>query len=138
MQEKIQEGLVATRMFSQKPKTLSAAYANYHEKMTTYVRMLEGEAHAIDPNVTAKTFLPVQPTEEEFVFRYLDTASSRAGITSINDKLKQDRIAIVGLGGTGSYILDLTAKTPVGEIHLFDGDKFHNPNAFRSPGASIV
>lgn len=135
IQEKIQEGLVATRMFSQKPKTPSAAYANYHEKMTTYVGMLEGEAHAIDPNVTAKTFLPIQQTEEESVFLYLDTASSRAGITSINDKLKQDRIAIVGLGGTGSYILDHTAKTPVGEIHLFDGDKFHNHNAFRSPGA---
>ncbi len=65
----------------------------------------------------------------------MDTASSRAGITSINDKIKQDRIAIVGLGGTGSYILDLIAKTPVGEIHIFDGDKFHNHNAFRSPGA---
>jgi len=134
-QEKIREGLVATRMFSQKPKTPSAAYTNYHEKMTTYVRMMEGEARAIDPNVTAKTFLPIQPTEEESVFRYLDTASSRAGITSINDKLKQDRIAIIGLGGTGSYILDLIAKTPVGEIHLFDGDKFRNHNAFRSPGS---
>ncbi|WP_052661938.1 ThiF family adenylyltransferase [Nitrosopumilus adriaticus] len=135
VQEKIRDGLVATRMFSQKPKTSSAAYANYHEKMTTYVRMLEGEARVIDPNVTAKTFLPIQPTKEESVFHYLDTASTRAGITLINDKLKQDRIAIVGLGGTGSYILDFMAKTPVGEIHLFDGDKFYNHNAFRSPGA---
>lgn len=135
VQEKIQEGLVATRMFSQKPKTALAAYTNYHEKMTTYVRMLEGEAHVLDSNVTAKTFLPVKLTEEESVFCYLDTASSRAGITSINEKLKKDQVAIVGLGGTGSYILDLIAKTPVGKIHLFDGDKFQNHNAFRSPGA---
>jgi tRNA A37 threonylcarbamoyladenosine dehydratase len=41
----------------------------------------------------------------------------------------------VGLGGTGSYILDLVAKTPVAEIHLYDGDKFLQHNAFRSPGA---
>ena len=27
------------------------------------------------------------------------------------------------------------AKTPVGEIHLFDGDSFLQHNAFRSPGA---
>jgi hypothetical protein len=42
---------------------------------------------------------------------------------------------IVGLGGTGSYILDLVAKTPVGTIHLYDGDMFLQHNAFRSPGA---
>jgi hypothetical protein len=44
----------------------------------------------------------------------------------------------VGLGGTGSYVLDLVAKTRVREIHLFDGDKFSQHNAFRSPGAPSV
>jgi hypothetical protein len=39
------------------------------------------------------------------------------------------------LGGTGSYVLDLVAKTPVREIHLFEGDAFLQHNAFRSPGA---
>jgi tRNA A37 threonylcarbamoyladenosine dehydratase len=32
--------------------------------------------------------------------------------------------------------LDLVAKTHVAEIHLFDGDKFRQHNAFRSPGAA--
>lgn len=41
----------------------------------------------------------------------------------------------MGLGGTGSYLLDLLAKTPAGEIHLFDGDHLLNHNAFRAPGA---
>ena len=45
------------------------------------------------------------------------------------------KLGIVGVGGTGSYVLDLTAKTPVKEIHLFDGDRFLQHNAFRSPGA---
>ncbi len=130
--EKIRDGLVTIQMFSQKP---SGGYQNYHQKMTHYVKILENEARAIDSKVKATTFHPVKLTEDESVFCYLDTASSRAGITSINEKLKKDKIAIVGLGGTGSYILDLVAKTPVGEIHLFDGDKFHNHNAFRSPGA---
>ena len=31
--------------------------------------------------------------------------------------------------------MDLVAKTPVLEIHLFDGDVFLNHNAFRCPGA---
>jgi hypothetical protein len=48
------------------------------------------------------------------------------------------KIAVVGLGGTGSYILDLVAKTPVTEIHIIDGDDFLSHNAFRAPGAAAV
>jgi hypothetical protein len=50
--------------------------------------------------------------------------------------LRGQKIAIVGLGGTGAYILDLVAKTHVSEVHLFDGDKFRQHNAFRAPGAA--
>jgi tRNA A37 threonylcarbamoyladenosine dehydratase len=42
------------------------------------------------------------------------------------------------LGGTGAYILDLLAKTPVAEIHLFDDDVLYAHNAFRSPGAASL
>jgi tRNA A37 threonylcarbamoyladenosine dehydratase len=56
----------------------------------------------------------------------------------ISDKLKIPKVAIVGLSGTGVYVLDLVAKTPVQEIHLFDGDLFHSHNAFRSPGAASL
>ena len=31
--------------------------------------------------------------------------------------------------------MDFVAKTPVKEIHLYDGDEFLQHNAFRSPGA---
>lgn len=69
------------------------------------------------------------------VFKYPDTNSSRAGIEFLNRKFENQKIAIIGLGGTGSYILDQVAKTPVKEIHLFDNDVFQLHNAFRSPGA---
>jgi hypothetical protein len=133
-QEKIRDGLITTNMFSQKPKP-EGVYRNHHHKMTQYIKMLENEAHVIDPSATAITFRPLKLSEEESVFCYMDTATSRAGIASVNEKIKQHKITIVGLGGTGSYILDLVSKTPVDEIHLFDGDVFHNHNAFRSPGA---
>lgn len=74
----------------------------------------------------------------KIVFKYPDTNSSRAGITSLNSKFDGQKIAIIGLGGTGSYILDLIAKTHVGEIHLYDGDVFQVHNAFRSPGACSI
>jgi tRNA A37 threonylcarbamoyladenosine dehydratase len=68
-------------------------------------------------------------------FKYPDTNSSRAQIEDLNIKFKDQKIAIIGLGGTGSYILDLISKTPVKEIHLYDDDIFQVHNAFRAPGA---
>lgn len=68
-------------------------------------------------------------------FKYPDTNSARAKITDLNEKFRGQRIAIIGLGGTGSYLLDLVAKTPVAEIHTFDKDVFQIHNGFRAPGA---
>ena len=132
--EKVKEGLVVTHSFSQKPKPADH-YDDYYQKMTTYARILEGEAHVLDPTATSRAHPPIPLSEAESVFCYLDSASSRAGIAAISKKLERGRIAIVGLGGTGAYVLDLVAKTPVAEIHLFDGDHFFQHNAFRSPGA---
>ena len=72
---------------------------------------------------------------ENKVFKYPDANSNRAGISDLNLKFKGQKIAIIGVGGTGSYILDLVAKTHVAEIHIYDGDVFQVHNAFRAPGA---
>jgi ThiF family protein len=69
------------------------------------------------------------------VFNYLDTAATKAGIVGANRKLEGPKVAIVGAGGTGGYVLDFVAKTAVAEIHLFDHDVLLNHNAFRLPGA---
>ena len=127
--------ITVDRSFSNKPNT---GYKDYYEKMTTYVNIIASPAEALDPEVTPRTFPAHTPDKENSVFNYLDTASSRAGIGAISEKLEHHKVAIVGLGGTGSYILDLVVKTPVKEIHLFDGDKFSSHNAFRSPGAASV
>lgn len=128
------DGLVAEHTFSAKP--FSGQYRDYHHKITTYVTALIGPAHQIDPNVTAKTFPLVQPETEDSIFVYEDTASSRADIMVATEKLKGQKVAIVGGGGTGSYVLDFVSKTPVREIHLYDHDVFSQHNAFRSPGAA--
>lgn len=127
-------GLTDVLTFSAK-----ADYRDYHHKMTTYLGRIVGEAQKLDPTVTAQTF-PVFPIEDEAesVFRYVDTASSRAGIGALNEEFAAQRIAIIGLGGTGGYIIDLVAKTQVREIHLFDGDQFSSHNAFRAPGAASL
>ena len=135
-QQQLDHDLVVQHSFSSKPT--SGGYKDYYEKMTTYINIIFSPAHSIDSTVTATTFPVIESEEEESVFNYIDTASSRAGINVVTRRLELGKIGIVGLGGTGSYVLDLVAKTPVREIHLFDGDKFSQHNAFRSPGAPSV
>lgn len=130
----IGEGIVANFTFSAKPLP-KQQYDDYYAKMTTYAAILSGPAEAVDPKVSPKTFR-VRPDGVDDVFKYVDTASSRAQLNSINAKLASHKVAILGLGGTGSYVLDLVAKTWVREIHLMDGDVFQQHNAFRAPGAA--
>ena len=68
-------------------------------------------------------------------FKIPNTFEARAAIGPVQDQIREQRIAIIGLGGTGSYILDLIAKTPVSEIHLLDSDHIDWHNFMRAPGA---
>jgi hypothetical protein len=130
--QQLTTALTIDHTFSSKP---AAGYSDYYEKMATYIRIVGTPVRSVDPSVTARTYAVIETSAEESVFRYLDTATSRAGIGVAASKLELTRVAIVGLGGTGSYVLDLVAKTPVREIHIFDDDTFYSHNAFRSPGA---
>lgn len=128
-------GLVARHSFSNKPP---AGYPDYHAKMTRYIDILSHAAMSIDPSVTPKTFKPLRDSETGAVFAYLDTASSRIGITEVSAKLRPYKIGIIGLGGSGAYVLDFVAKTPVEQIRLYDADDYLQHNAFRSPGATAI
>lgn len=129
------EGIQVDHSFSNKP---AGGYGDYYEKVTNYIRILEAQAKSIDSSVSAKTFKNIESKETDSVFNYSDTNSAKAGIESISAKLNILKIAIIGLGGTGSYVLDYVSKTPVKEIHLFDGDNFLSHNAFRAPGAPTI
>lgn len=130
------EGLVAACSSSRKVN--GREYENFYDKVVAYVGLVLGHAQAIDPSVTATSFKPVVSDEEDSVFKYLDTSSSRAGIMALTEKLTIPKVAIVGLGGTGAYLLDFLVKTPIRELHLYDGDVFSTHNAYRSPVAASV
>jgi hypothetical protein len=126
-------GLTVDHSFSSKPPD---GYSNYYDKMSTYAKILSNPASALDPSATPCPHLPVVTAPADSVFNYLDTASSRAGTNDLSERLRDECIAIVGLGGTGAYVLDLVAKTPVRRITLFDADTMMSHNAFRTPGAA--
>jgi len=131
--QRLHENITINHSFSNKPPT---GYANYYLKVSRYAEIISAPAKSIDNTVTEKTFKLIPDEDAHSVFKYFDTNSSRANINIVNSKFNGQKIAIIGLGGTGAYILDLVAKTPVSEIHIYDGDDFLQHNAFRAPGAA--
>lgn len=126
-------GLTAKFHFSTKPE---GGYPDYYEKMTHYANLLAGPAANLKPGTTARGYQ--SPDEEDdCVFNYTETASDRVGIGALTQLLAGEKIAIIGLGGTGSYILDFVAKTPVREVRLFDQDEFLQHNAFRASRCTL-
>lgn len=113
-------------------------YPDFYTKITTYFTTISGHAENKDKDACRRIRKQDIHQSPESVFNYDDTNSSRAGICGISNKLANQKVAIVGLGGTGSYLLDFLAKTPVSEIHIYDDDTFCSHNAFRAPGAPTL
>jgi hypothetical protein len=132
----LKDDIIVDHSFSSKPR--AEGYLDYYEKIMGYIAVISAPAKSLDGSVSEINYKVVPAREEETVFNYYDTNASRAGILNLTSKLEGQKVAIIGLGGTGSYILDLVAKTPVAEIHLYDGDQFLQHNAFRSPGAPSI
>jgi len=108
---------------------------DYYTKFKRYISILGSQAESLEAGSNEPPHYTILETKQDSPFVYQDSASSRAGIVEYSRRLEQHKVVIVGLGGTGSYILDLLAKTRIDEIHLFDSDTFYSHNAFRAPGA---
>jgi hypothetical protein len=133
--QKLSANISANHLFSSKP---NGGYRNYYHKMESYISMISNHVESVYANQTAKTFRVLKDAECNSPFAYVDTSSIRADILAINNKLSGLKVGIIGLGGTGSYILDMVSKTHVNQIHIFDGDVFNQHNAFRSPSAAPI
>jgi hypothetical protein len=124
--------VVVQRSFSNKPKD-SGKFQDFFEKIESYVTIISGPAIELY-KATPYTFRAVNEVVYDTIFKFHDTLTSRAEISDLSAKFKDDVIAVIGLGGTGAYVLDFLVKTPVREIRAFDLDPFYVHNAFRSPG----
>lgn len=120
---------------SNKPDPIGATFDDFYNKMTHYIRKLTSYAQAIDPSISASATGVLHVRQEKSVFHYPNMAIARSGLDAYYAKLRLRKVVIIGLGGTGAYILDALAKTPVDEIFLYDGDIIEPHNAFRLPGA---
>jgi hypothetical protein len=121
------------RSFSTKPDC--GHFADFFDKIEWYATVISGPAvEKWGHDAAPLTFRLVEEVRSQSVFKFRDTLTSRAEIVDLSAKFADDVVAIIGLGGTGSYVLDFLVKTPVREIRGFDPDDFHIHTAYRSPG----
>lgn len=124
--------IVVQRSFSNKPK-VAGKYKDHFHKLETYVGMISGPAiHKFQAN--PYTFRTCNEALPDPIFKFRDTLTSRSGLGDLSESFSNEVVAIIGLGGTGAYVLDFIVKTPVKEIRGFDHDFYHVHNAYRSPG----
>lgn len=116
-----------------KEKDQLRPYIDHFEKIESYVAMVCSPAMT-KFGVTPYTFSAYEEETPNSVFKLHDTLTSRAEILDLAKLFENDIIAVIGLGGSGGYVLDFMVKTPVLEIRGFDSDDYFVHNAFRSPG----
>ncbi|MUT27300.1 hypothetical protein A9K71_23360 [Mesorhizobium sp. WSM3873] len=123
--------VVVQRSFSNKPPS---GLPDFFTKIEHYLSILSGPARHRYPEANPFTFNVDKDAGPDSVFHYSDTLTSRALIGDLAAKFAKEVVAIIGLGGTGAYVLDFLVKTNVLEIRGYDPKPFHVHNAFRSPG----
>lgn len=109
-------------------------YRSFEEKVQTYLDAITAPAMAKYPEATPLRGIEIQAAAQNSPLRFPDTSSANYNLNDISSLLRAKKVAIVGLGGTGSYILDLLARTHLERIALFDDDKVHVHTIFRMPG----
>ena len=111
-------------------------YHDLYEKFTEYSAYISGPAEEKFPEYKITPFAGRAQGETTCPFPFEDMNSARANLCELDKLIESDSIAIIGAGGTGSYIFDFLSKTRVQKIKIFDFDIFDLHNAFRIPGAT--
>ena len=135
------EGLTVFMQWSLKPVEAGTMrpYIDYREKIQTYVDEVAAYADARHPGALEAARAGEDPiTISNTRFKYLNTSTYRYGLKGIELPIEDEVIAVIGIGGTGSYLVDILAKTNIKELHLFDDDILEQHTAFRLAGAAHI
>lgn len=118
------------RHLSNKPEE---GFATYSLLVEHYVSLISGPAEQ-KYGVSSRTGATYDVPSDTSPFKVRDTFSAKAEIMDLNQLVAGDRVAVIGLGGTGAFVLDFIVKTPVATIDAYDFDTFKVHNGFRLPG----
>ena len=106
--QSLSDGTSLTYMFSAKPE--GGKYRDYEHKAITYIEIISREARKLDNTASAQRWKVDQSDSQEQFFLFMETASARQNTMDVSRKVEGELVAIVGLGGTGSYVLDFCSE----------------------------
>ena len=129
----VSDRIVGNRMLSCKPAGMRP-YDSIEEKINQYLALISSPAIYKYPDITPRRALRMYRETAQSPLKFPDSLSAREGVVELSRKLREHKVAIIGCGGTGAYVLDYLAKTHLEEIHLFDDDIVHVHTLFRLPG----
>lgn len=130
---KVSDQIVGNRMLSSKPEGMRQ-YNSIEEKIDQYLDLVATPAIHKYPDFKLQLALKRHVEAPLSPLKFPDSLSAREGMLELSYKLRSHKVAIIGCGGTGAYVLDFIAKTHLEEIHLFDDDIVHVHTLFRLPG----
>ncbi|GEO01893.1 MULTISPECIES: ThiF family adenylyltransferase [Sphingomonadaceae] len=132
----VADGFVCNHSFSFKLLESGAMrpYRSFEEKVRTYLDVIVAPAMAAFPDASPLRGIEIKAAAQNSPLRIPDSMSSRYHLNDVASRLRGIKVAIIGLGGTGAYILDFIARTHLEKIGLFDDDKVHIHTLFRIPG----
>lgn len=110
------------------------SYRSFEEKVNTYLDTITAPALSAYPEATPLRGIAIKAAAQGSPLRFPDTMSARYHMNDLSSLLRGKKVAIIGLGGTGAYILDFISRTHLDRIALFDDDKVHIHTIFRIPG----
>ena len=102
----IGEGVTVYMQWSRKPKEggKKRRYRDYQEKIETYIGEVGGQAEGLKPGVLEAARQGGDPAVISSTrFAYMDTNSYRNGTRGIESRIEEEVVAVIGVGGTGSY-----------------------------------
>ena len=124
--EVVQQGVIAHQRpssctLSYKPEE---GYKNAWEALSAYANFLCGHYHGMS----------AEPTRSNRPYTFdLPPQDDEAAMWTSH--VSQEKVAIIGLGGVGSWIADLVVKSDALEVHGWDYDYIESKNILRMPGA---
>jgi hypothetical protein len=132
----VADGFDTNVTFSYKLKNGDAMrdYRSFEEKVLTYLETITAPAMAKYSDATPLRALEKMANAQGSPLRFPDTLSAKYNMNDISDRLRGKKLAIIGLGGTGAYILDFVTKTHLERISLYDDDTVYVDTIFRYPG----
>lgn len=121
-------GHVSICGMSRKPP--GSGYPDYGQKMLAYARSIArhtGKNWKRDITGTGAVIEGNNMVDQE-------TGLTRSAIGDLDQLFKQEKLAVIGAGGTGGYIVDLIAKCNVASIVIYDDDVVSQHTQLRWPG----